>query len=1018
MTLPMLPNGLSLTVALPAQMASADAVDAVQMVEIESLQTLPEAAAAETASDVYSRPAVASTEEGLFPLQAETMPDRGAVPAGVVDALEGLLESDAVAKPVQSMPVSPQGDSDAPKQTAEMKIDLTLVAAWLWLGVSAVIFAVRLGRGLVLNTRLSRMGMPLTDPELCALCDRLSIKLALRTSPQVRVCPGLGSPLVFGFRRQTVLLPEGIDDPAAFAGVVAHEMTHIRRYDLWLKLVTLVALSLHWFNPLAYLAARRFEEETELSCDEAVLRDCDEDARRGYGYVLLSILRRNSQPQDGKTAGLTTQFQPGKRAVRARFEGILDASPKKVGWAWIALILAVCVTMGTLAACSVGMGGDEKTTGPGTIADVPAEQPVVALSFTPVTADLAELSPFGGQDAVYARDDGGLSVVNSDGTRTIWTRVAAVAVTGEAEHDSWLAVFEESGSQVMLTRRGEEYLIVDHLSGVTDLHITQEEISGQHVLRVEYARDGQQMIAFYFWTDGSLMHWFEVAIDVEGTNAFMVVDLDGDGDDEYVSSGDSWQTELFLYAVRGGQLCCARVNEAAAQVFDDEPDNCPVTYADGAFTFKHILFDTETHCTATYRDGAMLIGELKPVSVPSDQTEPATQADETTAQPVETTAPVSASAPSLTGTVYFRSANSSFDGPTDLLLCLTADRLYYAFYFENGRIYEETGLTSIFESGFYCWQTVGVSIGAHYYGWNGEQGAFIGDSWGDFCWGDRLVPITEAEYNELYQLCAQHLERQKTDISPQNTIRLSTPLRNGDEERDMLRIRIVNGSDQAISLSTAYTLQRRDDNYTWQDVACNGTPAFPATRYTVAAGSEAVLDFDLSVYTALLESSAYYRAVVPVRLSDGSEIALTCTFRGNGVGVVSYNAEDGWYYIACNSFPADTLTGFTLPMTYAGGRFKPSANDYPDAPWQYIEFNADSVTLYLPLSLFGSHDEVAALAKTAALALRIGGTAMRIGIPTIRYSESLALVRYPLIDPLACTEGMQAELQFDVNSRT
>lgn len=397
----------------------------------------------------------------------------------------------------------------------------------------------------------------------------------------------------------------------------------------------------------------------------------------------------------------------------------------------------------------------------------------------------------------------------------------------------------------------------------------------------------------------------------------------------------------------GGQLCCARVNEAAAQVFDDEPDNCPVTYADGAFTFKHILFDTETHCTATYRDGAMLIGELKPVSVPSDQTEPATQADETTAQPVETTAPVSASAPSLTGTVYFRSANSSFDGPTDLLLCLTADRLYYAFYFENGRIYEETGLTSIFESGFYCWQTVGVSIGAHYYGWNGEQGAFIGDSWGDFCWGDRLVPITEAEYNELYQLCAQHLERQKTDISPQNTIRLSTPLRNGDEERDMLRIRIVNGSDQAISLSTAYTLQRRDDNYTWQDVACNGTPAFPATRYTVAAGSEAVLDFDLSVYTALLESSAYYRAVVPVRLSDGSEIALTCTFRGNGVGVVSYNAEDGWYYIACNSFPADTLTGFTLPMTYAGGRFKPSANDYPDAPWQYIEFNADSVTLYL-----------------------------------------------------------------------
>lgn len=66
-TLPMLPNGLSLTVALAAQMASADAVDAVQMVEIESLQTLPEAAAAETASDVYSRPGSREHRGGSFP---------------------------------------------------------------------------------------------------------------------------------------------------------------------------------------------------------------------------------------------------------------------------------------------------------------------------------------------------------------------------------------------------------------------------------------------------------------------------------------------------------------------------------------------------------------------------------------------------------------------------------------------------------------------------------------------------------------------------------------------------------------------------------------------------------------------------------------------------------------------------------------------------------------------------------------------------------------------------------------
>lgn len=131
------------------------------------------------------------------------------------------------------------------------------------------------------------------------------------------------------------------------------------------------------------------------------------------------------------------------------------------------------------------------------------------------------------------------------------------------------------------------------------------------------------------------------------------------------------------------------------------------------------------------------------------------------------------------------------------------------------------------------------------------------------------MPITEAEYNELYQLCAQHLERQKTDISPQNTIRLSTPLRNGDEERDMLRIRIVNGSDQAISLSTAYTLQRRDDNYTWQDVACNGRRLSrpPATqlppvvrRYSTLTSLSTLRCWNRALITALLCRFAYLTA--------------------------------------------------------------------------------------------------------------------------------------------------------------
>ncbi|MBQ2724662.1 MAG: M56 family metallopeptidase, partial [Clostridia bacterium] len=128
---------------------------------------------------------------------------------------------------------------------------------------------------------------------------------------------------------------------------LSHEVTHCKRGDLWIKAVCLLARTFHWFNPLVHLAAFRCEMEMELSCDEAVLAGCDENARAAYGEVMLDIIKRCRRNR----GALTTHFNPKKNAVKARFTNILYGSGKKRGLWLIAVCLVLCLIAGAIVAC-------------------------------------------------------------------------------------------------------------------------------------------------------------------------------------------------------------------------------------------------------------------------------------------------------------------------------------------------------------------------------------------------------------------------------------------------------------------------------------------------------------------------------------------------------------------------------------------------------------------------------------------------------------------------------------------
>ena len=171
--------------------------------------------------------------------------------------------------------------------------------------------------------------------------------LGIRRNIPLVVTPAADCPMLAGFVRPALYLPDEALSEQEAMFIFRHELTHYKRGDLWLKLLLTAAKTVHWFNPLVYLMARFAQEDIELACDDAVVRGMDSAQRRAYGETIL----RSAAAQVKKRA-LVSCFTGDKKTLMRRFEGLFDTRAKKRG---VALVVAAAVLVGSLG-CAVSVG--------------------------------------------------------------------------------------------------------------------------------------------------------------------------------------------------------------------------------------------------------------------------------------------------------------------------------------------------------------------------------------------------------------------------------------------------------------------------------------------------------------------------------------------------------------------------------------------------------------------------------------------------------------------------------------
>jgi beta-lactamase regulating signal transducer with metallopeptidase domain len=220
------------------------------------------------------------------------------------------------------------------------------VLIWVWLVgafVGLLACLIRYACFVVWLRKAPTINCPAVDASLTQLLRQLSVKRSVRVS--VLDCPV--GPAMMGLFRPTILLPKSVAQGKTaleLEPLLAHELIHLRRGDVWWALIQTLATNLFWFHPLVWLANKMATRESERCCDEETVMSLG-CAPATYARKLIEVLEQKENLRVAPTL-------PGVRPIditSARLERVMKighgSHRRTPAWIWLVLFVGAVIAL-------------------------------------------------------------------------------------------------------------------------------------------------------------------------------------------------------------------------------------------------------------------------------------------------------------------------------------------------------------------------------------------------------------------------------------------------------------------------------------------------------------------------------------------------------------------------------------------------------------------------------------------------------------------------------------------------
>jgi beta-lactamase regulating signal transducer with metallopeptidase domain len=191
--------------------------------------------------------------------------------------------------------------------------------------------------------RKLRVCKPIADSEILKIIKRHKLNNGIRRCIQAVECDFVEAPTVFGYFNPFILLPTqfiNCMDRHKLNAILLHEICHIKRQDILLNYVWLLAKAVHWFNPLVWVAYKLFQADIEICCDQMVAHRLDRRSQLVYSQSLIDSVRFARRARNPLSSVAASLFE-SKSKVKERVLRLVEPQKRSRGSLLVSIVLAM-----------------------------------------------------------------------------------------------------------------------------------------------------------------------------------------------------------------------------------------------------------------------------------------------------------------------------------------------------------------------------------------------------------------------------------------------------------------------------------------------------------------------------------------------------------------------------------------------------------------------------------------------------------------------------------------------------
>jgi beta-lactamase regulating signal transducer with metallopeptidase domain/biopolymer transport protein ExbD len=234
-------------------------------------------------------------------------------------------------------------ESNISQNGTRPSLGTVLLALWAF-GVSAGVLGIA---GQWRSTRrLIRDSSKLEHEQIETDRDLLAEYLGIRKLPALLELHGLNTPLLAGLRHPQIVMPHSLLDdksPAQLRMMVAHELAHIKRRDLWWAWLGMTARVLFFFHPLVWLAKTESRLTEEMAADELAVTVCNLKPVDYAGMLVAVAAKVVSSQKEELVVAVVGSHRTLKRRLQAMKHISSSSSRRTIAAAVMVAIIGIGV---------------------------------------------------------------------------------------------------------------------------------------------------------------------------------------------------------------------------------------------------------------------------------------------------------------------------------------------------------------------------------------------------------------------------------------------------------------------------------------------------------------------------------------------------------------------------------------------------------------------------------------------------------------------------------------------------